>query len=1176
MHIKNGNWLQLLSIGLLLMSSSAFAVDYFWDANGSAVCTATGDQKSQVAIPDGFGGVFVAWLDFRSTTNEYGHLYVQKLNSNGDAVWTTDGIAVSTTDSICNGRSVDTAPADDSGIIVVWCDDRNGTGSKVYAQSIDKDGDLCWTTGGVDIWSSDPGGLFEPKAVPDSCGGVLVFAHTGDYYLRVGKIDADGTVVRNSTKIYNNTENIIGFFDVVPDGFWGAYAAWEDNEHDIYVQKIDVDGTAAWSQPSDACVRSDICQRRPSLITNYFGDSEPSDDVIVTWYEMASEFDSTMWIYAQKVDSSGAAIWGEPRSALSDTFVQKIGSDYFLFPIRLAPDCSWNGGAFVAWHEHNGTDYDIYIQHLVHNGWANQSWSQSGTRITNATGNQGFPSMIRNDDKGALVVWEDERNGNSDIYMQHVSKTGDIGLAGDEIVCGLDSSQTDPIIVDRKVVVWQDKRNSAANSLDLYAQKYEHCDTYFDAEDADTVILNNNICISGPFMYLIDHGDTMECVGEADDCSTLHKPRLVTDDARLGDYSLVVGIDADSATYTEGDLRKQRVYITFDENRPFFQEMYTGLSIKISADSDNPEEGSWNHIVSWRQATLDISGLLGIDLMTENDSLKLCVKGINRNHYFNPYEWENHGGGPFEISKEYLPKDEWVDIVLGYRFNPYDCGEQGWVKVWMNGEEVGLHDGIIGLPTELPGYPHNNQFVYLQRFGLYRSVQNTNMEIFFDNIRNGESYYEVALTARPIEWKAFDPDSLKVTNDSTTAYTCPAGDWNALQIGLQLDSLLTGGANVLKEDICIEPNNDSSSVLFCDDIICADSNATAANGYKTTITYEFIGGCSACSSCLDLNVPVFLDGDEIGKARHVTIKSPDRNGDGKVNLSDFGYLGDTNGKQKGDPGYDCCFDFNGDDWVNLSDLGYFGDHYSSLCTCPSFSSTLAALPLSENDIRFICSDYQKTGRTHVISIPIRLDVRFEIECAAFGVEIVQPGVRFKDWIPADETEGKIVGVPIDKDGSEIVFIGLFDVRPIDNCVRLGTIELELTDEMIPAASGDLLRLAFGDVMDSEGAVRTVGAIEIEPEVPGYCNRLYNNHPNPFNPTTTIEFSIARDTHVDLRIYNVNGQLIKTLLDEHREKNHYAIEWDGKNNNGKSVACGVYLYRIETKDFTDSKKMILLR
>jgi len=88
--------------------------------------------------------------------------------------------------------------------------------------------------------------------------------------------------------------------------------------------------------------------------------------------------------------------------------------------------------------------------------------------------------------------------------------------------------------------------------------------------------------------------------------------------------------------------------------------------------------------------------------------------------------------------------------------------------------------------------------------------------------------------------------------------------------------------------------------------------------------------------------------------------------------------------------------------------------------------------------------------------------------------------------------------------------------------------------------------------------------------------LGQNYPNPFNPLTTIKFGIKKRCHVTLKVYDVSGRLVKVLIDDFCEAGTYSRTWDGTNELGKKVASGVYFYRMETEEYSNTKKMVLLR
>jgi flagellar hook assembly protein FlgD len=88
--------------------------------------------------------------------------------------------------------------------------------------------------------------------------------------------------------------------------------------------------------------------------------------------------------------------------------------------------------------------------------------------------------------------------------------------------------------------------------------------------------------------------------------------------------------------------------------------------------------------------------------------------------------------------------------------------------------------------------------------------------------------------------------------------------------------------------------------------------------------------------------------------------------------------------------------------------------------------------------------------------------------------------------------------------------------------------------------------------------------------------LENNYPNPFNPTTRISYAIPIKEMVSLKIYNMLGQEVRTLINLPQNPGRYTVEWDGRTNNGEFTASGVYIYSIRSGSYVESKKMILLK
>lgn len=88
--------------------------------------------------------------------------------------------------------------------------------------------------------------------------------------------------------------------------------------------------------------------------------------------------------------------------------------------------------------------------------------------------------------------------------------------------------------------------------------------------------------------------------------------------------------------------------------------------------------------------------------------------------------------------------------------------------------------------------------------------------------------------------------------------------------------------------------------------------------------------------------------------------------------------------------------------------------------------------------------------------------------------------------------------------------------------------------------------------------------------------LHQNYPNPFNPLTEIKYALPRDEYVQITIYNLMGKEVQSLIREDKVAGTHSIQWNATNNEGKQVSAGVYLYKIQAGDFSETKKMILLK
>lgn len=124
-------------------------------------------------------------------------------------------------------------------------------------------------------------------------------------------------------------------------------------------------------------------------------------------------------------------------------------------------------------------------------------------------------------------------------------------------------------------------------------------------------------------------------------------------------------------------------------------------------------------------------------------------------------------------------------------------------------------------------------------------------------------------------------------------------------------------------------------------------------------------------------------------------------------------------------------------------------------------------------------------------------------------------------------------------------------------------------------SDDKKTATFSRINDTGESAAEIQETDKEAALPeGYS--LSQNYPNPFNPTTQIDFTVPRTEHVTLEVYNINGQKVRTLLDEAVSAGGHTVTWDATSDSGEQVASGVYLYRLTTGKTSASRKMMLVK
>ena len=431
-----------------------------WIPDGSPVSTAANAQSSPAITPDGFGGVIIAWEDYRSGTDR--DIYAQRMDAGGTALWATNGVAISTDllDQLAPAIIGDGA----GGAIITWHDQSDST-FDIYAQKIDVFGVVQWSTNGIPV-SAAVDNQLSPVIVTDGFGGAIIVWE--DY--RAGtnanvygqRVDASGAVLwtPDGAPISIASDDQLAP-QIAPTDQSGVIVTWQDYQGgmdaDIYAQKLDALGNALWTSSGVPITLATDDQLSPAIT------SDGQNGAIITWYDYQSG--TSLDIYSQRVDALGNVQWVSNGISLSST------TNIQLSP-RIVSDNQ--GGAIVTWYEYlTGADYDIYTQRVDSLG--NLLWTSSAVAMTTAIDLQFSPEVVTDDNEGAIVTWVDYRSGfNFDIYAQRVDDAGTVLWAADgDLVSAAVEDQTRSAIAPdghgSAIVTWKDDRSGL--SADVYAQR---------------------------------------------------------------------------------------------------------------------------------------------------------------------------------------------------------------------------------------------------------------------------------------------------------------------------------------------------------------------------------------------------------------------------------------------------------------------------------------------------------------------------------------------------------------------------------------------------------------------------------------------------------------------------------------------------------------------------------
>jgi len=502
--------------------------DLLWGANGILLCGVTGFQETPKMTPDGTGNFIISWRDKRN--ENFGDIYAQRIDLNGSFLWGNDLEIYVGYGKQENPRITQSS---DQGAIITWEDGRNNPMFQdIYAQKVDINGNLVWQPEGNPICVENFHQL-NPRLVRNNAGGCWIVWDDarGEGYplvdIYVQKVNADGTIQLDvNGKVLCNAFGEQFSPLIKRNATNDIFVSWGDNRDGstgIYLQILNDDGQIQLAENGEI-IYYGLCGD-----ANNYQFLANNDQPVMIWEETRGDFQQ---IYAQAVDINGNSLWdvnglpvGEyllgyqelPQISVKENngeldyyigwtdfrdweyaiYGQKIynGTLQWCTEGKLIAAPTGNNQLqnivenFYIWQGGSWPNYDIFAKLVDEDGNTAAGWPEDGFEICNAENRQMNPQGIIIP-QGLLILWEDSRNDESDIYGQIVTCDGNIlwqenGLP--LVIQAYDQDNFKFFYDDGLYLVWQDSGSSY--NYEIYAQKFD--------EDGNELWQEGGILVSG-------------------------------------------------------------------------------------------------------------------------------------------------------------------------------------------------------------------------------------------------------------------------------------------------------------------------------------------------------------------------------------------------------------------------------------------------------------------------------------------------------------------------------------------------------------------------------------------------------------------------------------------------------------------------------------------------------
>jgi hypothetical protein len=357
------------------------------------------------------------------------------------------------------------------------------------------------------------------------------------------------------------------------------------------------------------------------------------------------------------------------------------------------------------------------------------------------------------------------------------------------------------------------------------------------------------------------------------------------------------------------------------------------------------------------------------------------------------------------------------------------------------------------------------------------------------------------------------------------------------------------------------------------------------SGVLACITFSVVPGSQRTTSYVNLSKTAIWN--TAGQKRYVGPdalamhvawwNAADMNYDGVVDGDDLILIAMAFGSQPGDSDWNPEADLVVDGVINMLDVAALKKQYGESTTVPGV--TKPVLPEGAGVFSLSLPQYEIPAEQE-ISVVVNLAEAVDHMGASinltFNLDVLEVAeVREGDFLKRDGKETVMAWASTEEG---MLNIGVAQLGRSDGVDGAGT----LAQIVFKTKAMGLADLQFGAVElgSSNGEITSAKAMPVEmlqvtkalPKV--YA--LYDNFPNPFNPATNIRYDLPMSSETTLAVYNVVGQLVKTLISAEQKAGEYSVQWDGSDEFGKEVASGIYYYVFRAGDYKSVKSMVLLK